>query len=1114
MMDKFKKTVGIPQIMKLRKMVIFLAVVITFTMITFRQSDCNSSKNHLEKVWMTRRFTRLDEGNKNLQKRMRNIENLGLGINKYARMVNGNRRQCYNIGLWNCRKGLIGEENLATEKMVEVEQFMREQKLHMLCLVESDLHGPQSRIRRRNPITESQIRSSLKIEGYRIILPQSWEVHGQARVILYVKEEIKIKVIPLARELTDLPCITCQIGTGKEKKTIVSFFYREWTSGVSGLAEASQQNERLRRQVQHWKTVQQGNKDIIVLGDANLCAHKWEDEGYPYKELAGQILDYLGETLSFQMVTQKTRHDLASSSCLDHCYSNVPEKIVSTKAMAVGNSDHLGIVVRKLSKFPASRPQTIRKRSYKNFNAEAFLSEILASNINQEVVNKETLEEAAETFEYKFKEVLDNHAPEKVIQLRKNYHPYISEETKRQITDRKDLQMRAVNGACREVKKEFNKKNKEVKKAILEDKKNYFKTRFNEGDSRNAWRTANDLLGTVKNLSPTIILHRDEEDDAQNMITNPERIAEIFNEFFIQKVRKLRQKSRMNPSIRPAERLRKWLRKRESPPPPFSLKTIGMPTLRKAIKRMKGKKTSGVDSIDSYSLKLAAPLMEEALLHLVNLSIEESSFSKKWKPQLIFPNHKKKDRMLVENYRPVSNLVETGKLVEYVIAEQILSHFIENNLFHINHHGSLPAHSTATALIQLTDMWIEAAEKKEFTGVCMLDQSAAYDLLDFEIFEEKLKEYNFDEASISWVRSYLSGRSQCVRVESKQSKFTECEESGAPQGSVMAGIFHIINSNDLPDCHEEAESIVYVDDNTDSVHDGDPDQLMVKLQNEVDKTVEWLKDNRMCVAGDKSKILIVGTRELRATRITDEKSLIIDGNRVAESKSERLLGVVVNNILTWKEHLYGDEENTGLINQLKQRVGTLRRLSKYVEKDRLKMLANGLFYSKLVYCLPVFGNVSGLERYDETVRMRGMTSTDCCKLQVQQNNVNRILTGTGQYTSTAELLQKTGTLSVHQMIAYYTLLMVFKVIKTGKPSYLSSKLRVTRDDGVARRGLEGSTITTPNYLLGVSRAGFIYRGAKLFNMLPGSIRELSETGKFKAESRRWIQRNIKEKPGS
>ena len=99
------------------------------------------------------------------------------------------------------------------------------------------------------------------------------------------------------------------------------------------------------------------------------------------------------------------------------------------------------------------------------------------------------------------------------------------------------------------------------------------------------------------------------------------------------------------------------------------------------------------------------------------------------------------------------------------------------------------------------------------------------------------------------------------------------------------------------------------------------------------------------------------------------------------------------------------------------------------------------------------------------------------------------------------------------MIAYYTLLTVFKVIKTGKPEYLSSKLMVNRDTGVARRGLEVSTIVMPNYLLGVSRAGFIYRGAKLFNMLPGNLREESETAKFKAESRRWIQRNIKVKPG-
>ena len=149
----------------------------------------------------------------------------------------------------------------------------------------------------------------------------------------------------------------------------------------------------------------------------------------------------------------------------------------------------------------------------------------------------------------------------------------------------------------------------------------------------------------------------------------------------------------------------------------------------------------------------------------------------------------------------------------------------------------------------------------------------------------------------------------------------------------MSCIFHVINSNDLPDCHDDAESIVYVDDDTDSVHDGDPAILAVKLQYEVQNSVHWLKDNRMCVAGDKSKLLIVGTRELRATRLRNEITLEVDGNEITESKTEKLLGVTVNSMMTWKEHLYGDTDSQGLISQLKQRVGTLK-VSK-IHKQRM-----------------------------------------------------------------------------------------------------------------------------------------------------------------------------------
>ena len=69
---------------------------------------------------------------------------------------------------------------------------------------------------------------------------------------------------------------------------------------------------------------------------------------------------------------------------------------------------------------------------------------------------------------------------------------------------------------------------------------------------------------------------------------------------------------------------------------------------------MKGGRSSGVDTIDSYSIKTASPspYIEDVLLHLVNLSLQK--FPTGWKTQLIHPFQKKGDKGVVENYRPVS----------------------------------------------------------------------------------------------------------------------------------------------------------------------------------------------------------------------------------------------------------------------------------------------------------------------------------------------------------------------------------------------------------------------------------------------------------------------------
>ena len=441
-----------------------------------------------------------------------------------------------------------------------------------------------------------------------------------------------------------------------------------------------------------------------------------------------------------------------------------------------------------------------------------------------------------------------------------------------------------------------------------------------------------------------------------------------------------------------------------------------------------------------------------------------------------------------------------------------MEHFLDNNLFHPNHHGSLANHSTATAITQLFDLCLEAADNGELSALCLLDQSAAYDLLCHQTLKEKLQLYNFSNSSIDWLMSYLGGRTQLVQVESRTSSQLDCDDSGVPHGSVLGGLLHVIHSNDFPACHEEGEAVVYVDDDSDFVSNKEPARLNEMIQAEADNSTQWLKDNRLCVAGEKSKLLVLGTGEMRAAKLSDQAMKIhVDGKEVVESSSEKLLGLVLNNKLTWKNHLYGDQDNMGLIPQLSKRLGMLRRLSKYMSKDKLKLFSSGIFYSKLNYCLPVFGNIFGLDRYkSENRRYISFTVKDNNNLQVLQNKLNRLLLNAEYNTPTSDLLSRTDSLSIHQMVAHQTAVSAYKIIKTGKPTYIAAKLKVRPANLNTRYGR--GTVQPPRYSLNIAREGFVYRAAAIYNKLDESLRNEEKFQRFKSGVREWVKTNIEIRP--
>jgi len=114
-------------------------------------------------------------------------------------------------------------------------------------------------------------------------------------------------------------------------------------------------------------------------------------------------------------------------------------------------------------------------------------------------------------------------------------------------------------------------------------------------------------------------------------------------------------------------------------------------------------------------------------------------------------------------------------------------------------------------LVKLTTVLNNSLDVGEKVLCVFVDLAKAFDTVDHNIMIETLEKAGVRGITLNLFKSYLSDRTQCVRVVDSISG-EEIVEFGVPQGTVLGPILFILYINNLFSVESLGELICFADD--------------------------------------------------------------------------------------------------------------------------------------------------------------------------------------------------------------------------------------------------------------------------------------------------------------
>nr|CAI5842028.1 unnamed protein product [Callosobruchus analis] len=763
--------------------------------------------------------------------------------------------------------------------------FLNSNNVDIICLSE---HW----IQQKNVLTQ------MNIYGYRLVSAYCRPTRIHGGVCMFVKKNIFCKVIDIGSFCLEASAEFCALELSQQNMIII-VVYRSCLADISLFFDKFEELLYF---------ISGKYEKIVILGDFNIHFNL-SNEKYMI-EFSPLIARYgLSATIS-----ENTRFGITGDSCVDNILTNLPESGILTGVLDPAiKSDHIGqfieINLEISKKTSKSKYRKITKKGLDKLYS-------LLEDLNwQNFYDLQDIDESAKFLLNNCQTLVRACFPLKVQQISNSPVNWFNDELKC-FRNR----VAAANTISRvrkddDSKHMYNILHAQYKKLIVETKKAAYAEMINRSDNKakSIWRIVN---------------------HERNMNNKTESLKEIsaneFNIFFSNIINEIVASLNVNPTIQ-----REIILNIAASPVSFFLEPVTENDILTAISGMKVSNSFDVYDFNSIILRRVKSLLARPLAYLFNHCISSGKFPEPFKLSRAVPIFKKGDPAELNNYRPVSIIPYLGKIFEIIISQRLHKYLEKYNLFSNNQFGFRKGRSTVHLISKIVSLIIDAFENREYLGLSLCDLSKAFDSISVDLLINKLERYGIRGTPLNLIKSYLSGRKQCVVVDDTKSDIVTLKY-GVPQGSVLGPLLFLTYVNDIYQYLQPYACFSYADDTTLVSTDPKLAQLHVNMECLEQKAERWFSNSNLKLNMNKTQKIVFSS-----------DAQYTSGNTV------KTLGIVLDDRLSWKPH------TTDLRNTLSCAVFALRRLSKLVGQEILLTVYYAIFHSRMSYGITLWGNSTG-----------------------------------------------------------------------------------------------------------------------------------------------------------